>query len=59
MKEGRKEGSGVKVEAKAIWLSVTMTKMTSFLKSWYTACSFCGWILKTWQGENDGYSCKN
>ena len=29
-------------------------KMASFLKSWYTAFSFSGWILKTWQGENDG-----
>jgi len=31
-------------------------KMTPFPKSWYTAFSFSRWILKTWQGENDGYS---
>jgi len=24
-----------------------------------TAFSFYGWILKTWQGDYDGYSCKN
>jgi len=34
-------------------------KMMSFPKSWYTAFSFSGWILKTWQGENEGYSWKN
>jgi len=28
-------------------------------KSWYTAFSFNGRILKIWQGENDGYSWKN
>jgi len=31
--------------------------MTSFPKRWYTA--FSGWILKTWQGENDGYWWQN
>jgi len=36
-----------------------MTKMTSLLKSRYTAFSFYGWILKTWQGEYNGYSWKN
>jgi len=30
-----------------------------FLKSWYTAFSFSGWILETWQGENCGYWWKN
>jgi len=30
-------------------------KMTSFPKSWYTAFSFSGWMLKIWQGENNGY----
>jgi len=35
-------------------------KMTSFPKSWYTALiSLSGWILNTWQHENDGYSWKN
>jgi len=34
-------------------------KMTLVPKSWFTAFSFSGWILKTWQGENDEYSWNN
>jgi len=36
-----------------------MTKKWRHFRSWYTAFSFYGQILKTWHGENDGYSWKN
>jgi len=36
-----------------------MTKKWRYFRSWYTAFSFYRRILKTWQGENNGYLWKN